>query len=225
MVAVADRADATIHRWLVRHSIEALRISLGAVFLAFGLLKLFPDVSPAEGIVRATTKAITFDLVPGSVAVIATGMAEIVVGVTFVTGRWMRVAVWLLTAMLLGVLSPLVVLTGRLFDGPHHAPTLEGQYVLKDVVLVTAGMVVSSTVRGGRLVRGARSAKATSHHDGAAFSAHEKLAIVLDAVRRDRPTDEVCAEHGIDPADFHRWRDEMLDGAAAAMAVPGEATP
>jgi putative oxidoreductase len=41
-----------------------------------------------------------------------------------------------------------VLLTGRMFAGPHHMPTLEGQYVLKDVILVTATMVIATTVRG-----------------------------------------------------------------------------
>ena len=54
-----------------------------------------------------------------------------------------------------GILSPLVLLPERLFAGPYGAPTLEGQYVLKDVILVAAGMVIAAvTFRGGRLVRG-----------------------------------------------------------------------
>jgi hypothetical protein len=48
----------------------------------------------------------------------------------------MRVAVCLLGVELIGILAPIVLLTGRLFSGPHHAPTLEGRYVLKDVILV-----------------------------------------------------------------------------------------
>ena len=156
---------------------------------------------------------------------VATAGAEIAVGLTFITGRYLRVAVWLLTFMLLGVLSPLVVLTSRLFAGPHHAPTLEGQYVLKDVVLVAAGMVVSSTVRGGHLVRGARSAKPTDGGRDQRFSASEKLVIVVDAVRHDRDVDEVSRRHGIEPEDFRRWRDEFLDGAEAGLAEAGATAP
>jgi hypothetical protein len=48
-------------------------------------------------------------------------------------------------------LSPAVLLAGRLFAGPHHMPTLEGQYVLKDVILVAVAMVIATTVRGGAL--------------------------------------------------------------------------
>ena len=57
----------------------------------------------------------------------------------------------LLGVQLIGILSPLVLLTARLFDGPHGAPTLEGQYVLKDVILVAAALVIAATVGGGRL--------------------------------------------------------------------------
>ncbi len=60
----------------------------------------------------------------------------------------------MLALQLAGVLAPLVLLTERLFSGPHHAPTLKGQYVLKDIILVAAGMViVAGSFRGGRLVR------------------------------------------------------------------------
>lgn len=66
----------------------------------------------------------------------------------------MRLAIWLLALEFVGILSPLVLLPGRLFARPHGAPTLEGQYVLKDIILVAAGMVVAAgTFRGGRLIR------------------------------------------------------------------------
>jgi hypothetical protein len=64
------------------------------------------------------------------------------------------VAVGLLAIEFVGILAPLVLLSGRLFSGPHDAPTLEGQYVLKDFILVAAGMVIAAgSFRGGRLVR------------------------------------------------------------------------
>lgn len=206
----------------MRYSIAALRVSLGLIFLGFGVLKLFPGVSPAESLIEATGAAITADVMPGAAFVAATGAVEIVIGLTFVSGRFMRAATWLLMAQLVGVLSPLAVVAPRLFSGPYHAPTLEGQYVLKDLILVAAGLVVAATVRGGRLVRGDRSARTTT--DGAAceFSAAEKLDVLLDAIRHDRAVDDVCRRHGITAAEFHRWSDEMHDGATRAMALPGE---
>jgi len=146
--------ENVIHRTLIGHSTDLLRVSFGAVFLGFGVLKFFPGVSPAEGLVIATTDKLTLGLVPGHAALVAIATLECFIGVCMLAGRWMRLAIWLLALQFVGILSPLVLLPARLLDGPHHAPTLEGQYVLKDVILVAAGMVIAAaTFRGGRLVR------------------------------------------------------------------------
>jgi putative oxidoreductase len=140
-------------RWLIAHSITALRVSLGAVFFGFGLLKFFPGVSPAQNLVEHTTDVLTLGLVPGSVALVGVAALECVIGLCLLTGRGVRTAVYLLSVQLIGILSPLVLFAPRLFDGPHGAPTLEGQYVLKDVILVGAALVIAATIRGGRLTR------------------------------------------------------------------------
>ncbi len=92
---------------------------------------------------------------PGHTALVAIAALECFIGLCLLAGRWMRLAIWLLALELVGILSPLVLLPGRLFSGPHNAPTLEGQYVLKDIILVAAGMLIAAvTFRGGRLIRG-----------------------------------------------------------------------
>jgi uncharacterized membrane protein YkgB len=158
MSRVKDRVlhfENVVHHRLVAHSVTVLRISVGAVFLCFGALKFFPGVSPAESLTKATTHLLTLGLVPGGVSMVAIATLESVIGICLLASRWMRLAVWLLAIQFVGILSPLVLLPGRLFAGPYHAPTLEGQYVLKDVILVGAGMVIAAaTFRGGRLVRG-----------------------------------------------------------------------
>jgi len=146
--------ENVIHRELVSHSTDLLRVAFGAVFLGFGLLKLFPGVSPAESLVMATTDKLTLGLIPGHAALVVIAALECFIGVCMLAGRWMRLAIWLLALQFVGILSPLALLPARLFSGPHHAPTLEGQYVLKDVILVAAGLVIAAaTFRGGRLVR------------------------------------------------------------------------
>ena len=142
------KLDAAIHRFLVDHSIQLLRIAVGLVFLLFGLLKFFPDVSPAEELTIKTTDALSFDLIPGHVAIVLIASLECIIGLLLITGRFLRIAIYLLAGQLVGILAPLVLFTGRLFDGPHHAPTLEGQYVVKDIILVASGFVVASTLPG-----------------------------------------------------------------------------
>ncbi len=152
--AIAARLHAiemACHRWLVAYSVAILRVSLGAVFLAFGALKFFPGVSPAQSLVERTTDILMLGLVPGPVALVFVATLECVIGLCLVSGRALRGAIYLLVVQLIGILSPVVLLPGRLFAGPHGAPTLEGQYVLKDVILVGATLVLAATLRGGRL--------------------------------------------------------------------------
>jgi len=146
-----EQIELALHRWLVAHRIAFLRVSLGAVFLSFGLLKFFPMVSPAEQLVMDTTSMLTFDLVPRTVAITAIAVLECVIGLWLLSGRALRGAIYLLTIELVGIVSPVILFGDTLFSGPHHAPTLQGQYVLKDIVIVGAVLVLAATVRGGRL--------------------------------------------------------------------------
>jgi uncharacterized membrane protein YphA (DoxX/SURF4 family) len=151
-----QRVDAVLHRFLRAHSIDILRVVVGLVILAFGVLKFFPGVSPAEELTKMTTDKLSFGLVPDHVAIVIVAALETIIGLLLVTGRFVRLAVYLLFGQLIGVLAPLVLFTARLFAGPHNAPTIEGQYVIKDLILVAAGFVVASTLPG--IVPGAESA-------------------------------------------------------------------
>ena len=146
--------EATAQRWLIAHSITMLRVSVGVVFVVFGVLKFFPGVSPAQDLVVRTTDILTIGLIPAGVALVLVATLECVIGLCLITGRAMRAGVYLLAIQLIGILSPLVLLAERMFAGPHGAPTLEGQYVLKDLILVGAGLVVAATLSGARLTRG-----------------------------------------------------------------------
>ncbi len=214
--------DAAVHRLLVARSLLLLRWAVGVIFLYFGALKLVPGYSPAESLVMETIKTMTFDLVPGRAGVAFTGAVECGLGVLLLTGWLRRLTIYVLGLELLGILAPLVLLPTRLFDSPA-VPTIEGQYVLKDIILVAAGMVLATTIRGGRLVTGPHTAQPTSRQGApGAASADEKLRIVLESIRANHSSSEAARAHGITPQEYRRWRDELLDGAAANMSSPRE---
>jgi uncharacterized membrane protein YphA (DoxX/SURF4 family) len=207
-----------VHHGLVEHSIVILRVAVGAVFLGFGVLKYFPGVSPAENLTEATTDLLTFGLVPGGVSIVVIATLECFIGISLIAGRWMRLAIWLVAIEFVGILAPLVLLPGRLFAGPHHAPTLEGQYVLKDVILVGAGMVIAAaTFRGGRLVRSDLPPAAPARGD-APLDGEQKLRLVLEGDGDASVLAEVAEQYGISEAQLHDWRDIARAGAAAALA-------
>lgn len=152
----ARRSESTITALavhLARWSIPALRITLGLVFLGFGVLKLFPGASPAEEIVTQTVGALTFGVVEGLGAVLLTAVVETFIGLTLLTGRWLQAGLVVLAVALVGMMSPVVLFAGELFgDGM----TLMGQYVLKDIVFVAAAGVIAAATLGARLTCDAR---------------------------------------------------------------------
>jgi putative oxidoreductase len=126
---------------LGRHSVDILRVSLGLVFLGFGVLKFFPGASPAEALVMRTIDTLTLGVIDGRNAVLLTALMECFIGLTLVTGKFLRTGLLVLGFSLVGIMSPLVLFFGDLFPG---TPTLEAQYVLKDIVLAAAGLVIAA---------------------------------------------------------------------------------
>jgi putative oxidoreductase len=152
IAALADRADAAVDglaRVLTRYSVTALRIALGLVFLGFGVLKFFPGMSPAADLAERTIGVLTLHHVGPPAALLLTAVMETVIGLTLVTGRFLRSGLLLLAFALVGIMSPLVLFFGELF--PAGGPTLTAQYVLKDVVLAAAAAVVGAYALGARL--------------------------------------------------------------------------
>lgn len=147
--ALADDAVAALARVLTKHSVTALRISLGLVFLGFGVLKFFPGVSPAAELAQRTIGELTLGLVGPTAALLLTAVLETVIGLTLVTGRFLRTGLVLLAGALVGIMSPLVLFFDELF--PAGGPTIVAQYVLKDVVLAAAGAVIAAVALGARL--------------------------------------------------------------------------
>ncbi len=135
---------------LARHSITALRISLGIVFFGFGVLKFFPGASPVEELVEKTVNTLTLGLVHGRAAILLTASMECFIGLTLLTGKLLKIGLAVLGFALVGILSPLVLFPTELF--PHGTPTLTAQYVIKDIVLAAAGLVVAAKALGARFV-------------------------------------------------------------------------
>ena len=207
-----------IHCRFVTHGIAVLRIAVGAVFLGFGALKYFPGVSPAEDLVHSTTDLLTFGLVPGGVSIVAVATLECFIGACLISGRLMRWAIWLLALLFVGILSPLVLLPGRLFAGSYGAPTLEGQYVLKDVILVAAGMVIAAgTFRGGRLVRGDSPPSSDVLAAPPPGGEHERRR-VLEGVSEQRLIGELCQRRGIAESEFDHWHGMARKGAVPTLS-------
>jgi uncharacterized membrane protein YkgB len=147
-----DRIDERITRWLARYGIVLLRIGLGVVFFWFGALKFFAGLSPAQDLAAKTISILTFDLMSPSISIPILAAWECLIGLGLITGRFMRATLLLLVMQMLGTVTPLFFFPELTFTRVPYAPTLEGQYIIKNIVLVAAAMVIGATVRGGRVV-------------------------------------------------------------------------
>jgi uncharacterized membrane protein YphA (DoxX/SURF4 family) len=144
-----DSVDKRITRWLARYGITLLRIGLGIVFFWFGVIKFVPGLSPAQDLAAKTITILSFGMVPPFVSVPLLAAWETLIGIGLITGKFMRVTLFLLVMQMLGTITPLFLFpreTWRMFP---FSPTLEGQYIIKNIVLVTAALVIGATVRGG----------------------------------------------------------------------------
>ena len=121
------------------------------MFLWFGALKLIPGLSPAEDLAGRTIETLSLGLVPPAVSLPVLAIWEVAIGVGLLIGRWMRMTLLLLFAQMLGTITPLLLFPAETWIRFPIAPTLEGQYIIKNVVLVAAAIVLGATVRGGEL--------------------------------------------------------------------------
>jgi len=147
-----QRLDRELTRWMARHGITILRISLGLVFAWFGALKFLPGASPAEDLAGRTIEYLTLGQMSSQVALPILAIWEVAIGIGLLTGVLLRTVLALMLLQMAGTLAPLFLFPDDVFLYVPYAPTLEGQYIIKNAVLISAAIVIGATVRGGRLV-------------------------------------------------------------------------
>lgn len=121
------------------YSYHFLRISLGIVYFHFGLLKFFPDLSPAELLASQTIIRLTGGMLGASDALFILAIMEVSLGLCLIFNVFMRFAFVLFIFHMIGTFTPIIVLPELAFKIFPYAPTMEGQYILKNIVFVAAG--------------------------------------------------------------------------------------
>lgn len=139
--------DKRLTEWMAEYGLLILRISLGVVFFWFGILKFFPDLSPAEDLVRNTVYFVDPDIFLPALAA-----WELLIGIGLITGKFLRFTILLLFLQMPGTALPLLILPEKVWTVFPYGLTLEGQYIVKNLVLIGAGLVLGATVRGGKIL-------------------------------------------------------------------------
>jgi len=144
--ALLTDIDARIAGTMARYGHSALRVSLGIIFIWFGILKPL-GLSPAEPLLLATVAWLPVLAPTGWL--VAIGWWEVVIGLCFLFRRTTRVAVALLALQMGGTFLPLVMLPEVTFQagGIPFLLTMEGQYIIKNLLIISAAIVLGGTVR------------------------------------------------------------------------------
>ncbi|WP_238718853.1 hypothetical protein [Pelagihabitans pacificus] len=115
-----------------------LAISIGVVYLWFGFLKFFPEVSPAEGLAKNTIHALTFGFIGDQVSIILLAILEVGIGLLFVLNIFKKTAIYVALIHMACTFTPFLLFVEDSFVAAPFIPTLLGQYIGKNIIIVGA---------------------------------------------------------------------------------------
>ena len=137
-----EKLDIMVTSFMNKWGVTLLRYSLGIIYIWFGALKPL-GLSPAQELVENTVY--WFDDPKTFVPIL--GVWEIVIGITICIKPLIRVALFLLFLQMPGTFLPLILFPDVCFTNFPFGLTLEGQYIVKNLIIISAAIVVGSTDR------------------------------------------------------------------------------
>jgi uncharacterized membrane protein YkgB len=142
-----------LRKTIEKKGIAVLRIAVGIIFFWFGFLKFFGNLSAAETIASKTISWLTFDQLQPEVSMPILAVLECGIGIGILTKKYMEYVIPLLYFQMAGTLLPLVIFPNETWEIPPFVPTLEGQYIIKNAVLIAAGIVLGAIAKGAKLIQ------------------------------------------------------------------------
>jgi uncharacterized membrane protein YkgB len=144
--------DIKVTTWMSKNGLLLLRLSIGIIFVWFGMLKFFQGTSPAESLAIRTIDALTLGMFDPGWILFSLALLETLIGIGLIFNLFLRETLLLLYLQMIGTFTPIFLFPEEVFTQFPFALTLEGQYIFKNLVVVSAGIVMGATVRGGRLI-------------------------------------------------------------------------
>ena len=117
-----------------------IRIPLFIIFFWFGILKVL-KMSPATELIIETV--FWMPLLSAENWVVIIGYWEMAIGLCFLNKKTTLIAVILMFLQMSGTFLPLVILPEITFQNSNpFLPTLEGQYIIKNIIIITAALII-----------------------------------------------------------------------------------
>ena len=117
-----------------------IRVPLFIIFFWFGILKVL-KMSPATELIIETV--FWMPLLSAENWVVIIGYWEMAIGLCFLNKKTTLIAVILMFLQMSGTFLPLVILPEITFQNSNpFLPTLEGQYIIKNIIIITAALII-----------------------------------------------------------------------------------
>ena len=118
--------------------LRVLSISIGLIFFYFGILKFFPNASPAESLGINTVSILCFEILSHKSCILSLALLEILIGLSLMSGRFLKWGVVIGIAHLIMTFTPILFFPDQVFAGSALTPSLLGQYIYKNIALIAA---------------------------------------------------------------------------------------
>lgn len=135
-------SNSSFFSWIQRNNLVMLRLSIGLVYFWFGVIKFFPGSSPAESLAVNTIGILSFHLMPPSIALVLLAIWECTMGLLLFVGKQIRLVAFLLVLHMLCTLATIFIFPDLMFTKIPYALTMEGQYVVKNLIIIAAGLAL-----------------------------------------------------------------------------------
>ncbi|WP_238987301.1 doxx family protein [Confluentibacter flavum] len=115
-----------------------LAISIGIIYVWFGLLKFFPELSPADGLAKHTITFLTFGLLPESISILLLAIIEVGIGLCLLLNFQLKTVISIAIIHLILTFIPVLFFPEVSFAKAPFVLTLVGQYIVKNIVIISA---------------------------------------------------------------------------------------
>ena len=128
-------------------------ISISIMYLWFGSLKFFPNLSPADQLAKATIHRLTFGFIPDNISILLLATWEVAIGLMLIFNFRVRAAITLAFIHLAFTFTPFILLPTLSYKGNLLELTLVGQYIIKNLAILSALLFIFPENQKAKQVR------------------------------------------------------------------------
>lgn len=139
---ISDRIDDGLLILADKYGVKLLESSIGLIYIWFGVLKFFPNYSPAEMLAADTLNLLTLQLFDKQILIRILACGELLIGLALLLKFKSKHVIWGLLVHMGGTFSPIIFFPDQVFTHPPFGFSIVGQYIMKNVVIICAALVI-----------------------------------------------------------------------------------